>query len=329
MKEALYYEKLDGKKVRCILCPNLCIIADGDFGSCRSRKNVSGVLIAVNYGRTVSLNLDPIEKKPLYHYHPGSQILSLGANSCNLHCRFCQNYQSSQEDCPTQVLLPDALLDIMLRKDLKQVAFTYTEPFTWYEYILDCGKLLTEKGIRLVLVTNGYINPEPLNELLPYIDAMNIDLKSSRDDFYKKVCGGRLQPILDTVRTASGKCHVELTNLVIPGLNDSEQDISALIDLVAEINPDIPLHFSRYYPQYKCEQPVTPVETLLAAINKAKEKLNYVYAGNIAAGEHSDTHCPICGKHLISRGFTGIVTKGLTAGKCSSCTTEIYGQFDA
>lgn len=329
MKEALYYEKLEDRKVRCNLCPNFCIIADGKFGSCRSRKNVSGVLIAVNYGRTVSLNLDPIEKKPLYHYYPGSQILSLGANSCNLKCQFCQNYEISQEDCPTKVLLPDKLLDILLRKNLKQVAFTYTEPFTWYEYILDCGKLHVEKGIRLVLVTNGYINQEPLKELLPFVDAMNIDLKSSREDFYVKICGGKLKPVLETIRTATEHCHVELTNLIIPDLNDSEDDILELIDLVAKINPDIPLHFSRYYPQYKCEQPATPVETLLKAYNCASQKLNYVYVGNITAGEYSDTHCPNCRQLLISRSFLGIRTDKIKSGKCSKCGKVIYGKFDA
>lgn len=327
MKEALYYDKLDDKAVKCNLCPNYCYVKDGSFGSCRSRKNVSGVLVATNYGRTVSIAFDPIEKKPLYHYYPGTQILSLGANSCNLQCDFCQNYQISQEDCSTQILLPDELIDIMLRKNLKQVAFTYTEPFTWYEYIIDCGKKLTEQGIKLILVTNGYVNQEPLKELLPYIDAMNIDLKSSRDDFYTKICRGKLEPVMETIKTAAKHCHVELTNLIIPGLNDAEDEIQELVSIVAEINPDIPLHLSRYYPQYKCTQPSTPVQTLLNAYQKAKQRLSYVYVGNIPTGEYSDTFCPKCSSHLIHRSHFISESHNIKLGKCYSCGHEIYGRF--
>jgi len=327
MKEALWYEKLYDKSVRCELCPNFCLIPDGSLGSCRSRKNVSGVLVALNYGRTVSINFDSIEKKPLYHYYPGSQILSLGANSCNLHCEFCQNYEISQEDCPTKVLLPAELLDIMLRKNLKQVAFTYTEPFTWFEYILDCGKILVENGIRLVLVTNGYINQEPLLELLPYIDAMNIDFKSSSKDFYQNICKGKLEPVTECIKTSVKSCHIELTNLIIPSLNDSTQQIADLVNIVSQINSDIPLHLSRYYPRYKCERPMTPIDTLLQASQIAKKKLSYVYIGNIPSGEYSDTHCPKCNAHLISRSFLSVNLDKIQIGKCSACGHVIYGRF--
>lgn len=327
MHEARFYEKVGEGAVRCLLCPNQCLIRDGKFGSCRSRKNVAGVLMAVNYARTVSLNLDPIEKKPLYHYYPGSQILSLGANSCNLHCQFCQNFEISQEDCPTRVLSPEDLLDILLRKHQNAVAFTYTEPFTWYEYIYDCGKLLTPKGIKLVLVTNGYIEQEPLRELLPYVDAMNIDLKSIRPEFHQKICAGKLDPVLATIRTAAQACHVELTNLLIPGLNDSEEEIRDLVGFVAEVDRNIPLHFSRYYPRWQCELPATPESTLFLAYGIAAQKLNYVYLGNIASGEHSDTHCPNCQAHLISRSFLSIDTHFMQGDKCSKCGFKIYGRF--
>jgi len=305
----------------------MCFIKDGQWGSCRSRKNFAGVLFAVNFGRTVSMNLDPIEKKPLYHYHPGSQVLSLGPNSCNLHCDFCQNYEISQEHCLTTVIQPDQLLDILLRKGITQVAFTYTEPFTWFEYILECGKLFQDKGIRIVLVTNGYINREPLVEILPYIDAMNIDLKSMDEDFYSKACKGKRQPILDTIIASAASCHIELTNLLIPGLNDACDDIRKLVDFVNNLNPEVPLHFSRYYPHWKCHQPITPEATLFKAYELAMKKLKFVYLGNISSGEHSDTHCPNCKRLLVSRGFLSVDTHNLRGNHCSNCNSGIYGRF--
>lgn len=327
MKEALYWEKLDNNKVKCNLCPNYCVLSDGQVSTCNSRKNVSGVLIAFNYARTVSLNMDPIEKKPLYHYYPGTRIFSLGPNSCNLHCQFCQNYEISQEECPTKVISPEDLLDLTLRQNLDQVAFTYTEPFTWYEYIYDCAKLLSEHKIKTVLVTNGYINPEPLIVLLPYIDAMNIDLKSIRPDFYRKICKGKLEPVLETIRLSAKACHVELTNLLIPDLNDTEDEIEELVNFVADVNPSIPLHFSRYYPQWKCSQPPTPEKTLLKAYEIASSKLKYVYLGNIQPGKYSDTYCPSCSKLLISRGIFSASKEGMKGNKCSGCGYTIYGRF--
>jgi len=355
MKEALYYEKQADHTIRCLLCPNFCTIAEGKSGSCRSRKNIEGTLYATNYGRTTSLNIDPIEKKPLYHYYPGSMILSLGANSCNLHCEFCQNYEISQSDCPTSALSPSELLEILLRKDLKQVAFTYTEPFTWYEFIHDCAKLFQPHDIRIVLVTNGYINPEPLAELLPYLDAMNIDLKSINADFYKKVCQGSLQPVLSTIRTAFTDCHIELTNLLIPDLNDKESEIQALVDFVAEVNPHIPLHFSKYFPRWKCNQPATSDATLINAYQLAKEKLSYVYLGNMQTDKYCNTSCPRCNKLLIDRSLNPVRSVAFQSYNCieaalpfdklrvthcpqinksnqnsrCSCGFEIYGRFDA
>jgi pyruvate formate lyase activating enzyme len=354
MKEALYYEKQTDNSVRCLLCPNFCRIAEGKSGSCRSRKNIKGTLYAINYGRTTSLSLDPIEKKPLYHYYPGSQILSLGANSCNLHCEFCQNYEISQAECPTSALSPSELLQIMQEKNLKQVAFTYTEPFTWYEFILDCAKLFQPHDIKIVLVTNGYINPEPLAELLPSIDAMNIDLKSINADFYKKICHGNLKPILETIKTAFASCHIELTNLLIPGLNDKENEIQTLIDFVAEVNLNIPLNFSKYFPRWKCKQPATSDVALISAYKLAKEKLSYVYIGNMQTDKYSNTSCPNCNKLLIDRSRNSVrsvgfqscissisalpfdklrVTHCSTTDKfkqniCDSCGFEIYGRFD-
>jgi pyruvate formate lyase activating enzyme len=327
MKEAMYYHRLDDSRVQCELCPNLCNIPEGSFGSCRSRKNIEGKLIAVNYAQTTSVNLDPIEKKPLYHYHPGSTILSLGPNSCNLHCAFCQNFEISQEECPTKEILPDELLQLLRKHDLDQIAFTYTEPLTWYEYLLDCGKLFRENDIHMVLVSNGYINQAPLKELLPFIDAMNIDLKSSSDVFYKDTCLGSITPVLETIRTASALCHVEITNLLIPELNDTEAEIRTLVDFIADINPEIPLHFSRYFPRYKCKQEVTPENTLLKAYKIAKEKLPFVYLGNTNNDLNINTYCPSCGTQLIEREFNTVKVENLTNDSCTVCGTKIYGHF--
>lgn len=330
MKEALYYIKTDTDNiVQCLLCPNLCKIYDGMYGSCRSRKNVSGVLIATNYNRTVAFNLDPIEKKPLYHYYPGSQIVSIGANSCNLHCSFCQNYEISQKDVQTKVLSPEELLDILIREGQKRVAFTYTEPFTWFEYILDCGKLFSKYEIRIVLVTNGYINHEPLEELLPYIDAMNIDLKSMDESFYTNICAGKLQPVLDTIIASADNCHIEITNLLIPGHNDSTESVSKLVDFVASINNDIPLHFSRYFPRWKMTLPETPLESLLSAYTIAKQKLRYVYIGNTQPEGYSDTRCPVCNNVLISRRNFYNPNSNLRNGRCNNCGNVIYGRFES
>ena len=327
MKEALYYLKSEDNAVKCLLCPNFCVIQPGKSGSCRSRDNIDGKLYATNYRQTVSFNLDPIEKKPLYHYHPGSLILSMGPNSCNLHCDFCQNFEISQSSSHTSFLSPEDLLDIILKKRYKQIAFTYTEPFTWYEYILDCGKLFKPNNIKIVLVTNGYINPEPLAELLPYIDAMNIDLKGFDQDFYHKECRGSLQPVLETIKTASMHCHIELTNLLIPNLNDGAEVIEQLVDFVAGVNKQIPLHFSRYFPRWNCNEPVTPMETLLLAYRIAKHKLDYVYLGNIQSGDYANTYCPSCNALLIDRTLDSAICTGLNDGKCSKCGQVIYGKF--
>jgi pyruvate formate lyase activating enzyme len=328
MKEARYYEKLSEYAVKCLLCPNFCVITNGNWGSCRGRQNINGVLFANNYAKVVAINLDPIEKKPLYHFYPSSSILSLGSNSCNLKCSFCQNYEISQMERPTKEISPQELLDIALSRDVNQVAFTYTEPFTWFEYILDCSKLLKKAGTRIVLVTNGYVNQEPLLELLPYIDAMNIDLKSMDDKFYHKVCQGSLKPVLNTIQTAYNHCHIEITNLVIPNLNDSLEKISELVQFIAELSSEIPLHFSRYFPCWKCKEPVTPAETLISACDLAIEKLSFVYIGNMDSGDRLHTHCPKCKAELIVRNNYHVDYKNMKGNECSLCGYKIYGRYN-
>ena len=294
MHQALYYDKLltedrrqkteDGSQkpfVKCLLCPHSCIIAPGKTGICRARKNIDGVLYAINYGECVSLCMDPIEKKPLYHFYPGSQILSTAPNSCNLVCPFCQNAEISQSNAPTQYISPEKLVDMAVSKNSVGIAYTYTEPFTWYEYLLDTAKLAHKQGLKNVIVTNGMINEKPLVELLPYIDAANIDLKSMDDGFYKNILHGELETVLNTIRITKKYWHIEITNLIVPNYNDSIELLTQLVDFVASIGIDTPLHFSRYFPHYKLTIPPTPIETLHLAYRIAKEKLQYVYLGNV------------------------------------------------
>lgn len=283
MKEALYYSKLDSKKVHCHLCPNECIIADSKRGSCGVRINKAGTLYSEIYGKTTSVALDPVEKKPLYHYHPEEYILSLGTKGCNFHCDFCQNWNISQDlNAPTEDITSQQIIDKAKEYGSFGIAYTYNEPFIWYEFVLDTAKLAQANKLENVLVTNGYVNMEPLEEMIPYIDAMNIDLKSIDEEFYSKICKGKLQPVLEVIKRAVKSCHIELTNLIIPTLNDSEDQIRRLVDWVYDnAGPNVPMHFSRYFPCYKMNLPPTPVETLKMAERIARAKLKYVYLGNM------------------------------------------------
>ncbi len=323
MHDAIYFEKLEGDRVRCTLCPHGCIISEGKRGICRGRKNVGGILKATNYAETVSIALDPIEKKPLYHFYPGRDILSIGANGCNFACNFCQNWEIAQADVPTRHLSPEEAVSLALKNNSIGIAYTYTEPLIWYEYLLDTAKIVRSKGLKNVLVSNGYINEAPLRELLPLIDAMNIDVKSMDEAFYKKECKGSLAPVLRSVELASKETHVEVTNLIIPGLNDSDDNFKRLADWLSSISPDIPLHFSAYRPCYKCTAPPTPDSTLLRARGIASKKLNYVYLGNSRLKEGSDTICPNCGKAVIKRSGFSVSRNDIVGGRCSFCQESI------
>jgi pyruvate formate lyase activating enzyme len=317
--EASYYESLENDSVRCILCPNYCTIADGKKGVCRIRSNRGGKLYADAYGEAVSLSVDPVEKKPLYHFHPSKPILSTGPNGCNFRCSFCQNSSISQHVVPTRHVTPEMLTEFASRDGSIGVAYTYTEPFIWFEYIRDAGRIIHEKGMVNVLVTNGYVNEEPLRELLPIVDAMNVDIKSMRPDFYKKVCGGKLEDVLRTVEIAHELCHIEVTNLVITNYNDTDEDFEKLAGWVSSINPSIPVHFSRYFPQYKFTEPQTPISTLNRAYEIARSKLSYVYVGNAAIEDASDTFCPKCRNLLIKRLHYSVITDGIKDGVCEVC----------
>ena len=313
--------------VRCTLCPNYCVIPINFSGKCRKRYNISNVLYTQNYAETISLSLDPIEKKPLYHFYPGEKILSLGSNSCNLSCQFCQNYMSSQKECDTQTISPDDLLDICLKNNINHVAFTYTEPFTWYEYIYDSARLLKNNNISVVLVTNAYVNPEPLKKIIPYITSMNIDLKSFSESFYKTVCGGKLKPILKTIEYVAALVHLEITLLLIPSLNDNPDELEQLFLFIKNINQDIPLHISKYYPRYMMRINETDETELLNIVKESKKFLNFVYPGNIINQSFSNTYCPKCNSILIERQFHQIRILNLKDNQCSICGNIIKGIY--
>ncbi len=324
MHECLYYEK-NGDRIDCKLCPFGCRIAAGKTGRCKVRKHEDGRLVSLNYGRVTAANLDPIEKKPLYHFHPGELILSVGTFGCNLTCAFCQNWNISQQKPPTQELLPQAAADIAdaQRADGNiGIAYTYNEPLIWYEYVLETAKLVHERGMLNVLVTNGIVEPEPLEELLPFIDAMNVDIKSIQPDFYRRLCGGDGQAARRTVETAWGRCAVEITNLVIPGENDSDEDLIGLFDWAASVSPRLPVHLSRYHPQYKMTNPATPEGTLRRAYELARERLDFVYVGNMHINGTTDTVCPKCGETAVER--NGFTARALTRdGNCPSCGEDL------
>ncbi|HBC95441.1 MAG TPA: AmmeMemoRadiSam system radical SAM enzyme [Clostridium sp.] len=282
--EAKFYEKLNGNRIHCCLCPHNCIINENNFGKCKVRTNENGKLFTINYGEITSIALDPIEKKPLYYFKPSTYILSAGSFGCNFTCSFCQNYSISQFRARSQFLSPKQLVEAILTvKNNIGIAFTYNEPSIWYEYVYDCAKLLkeTEQSSSVVLVTNGYINEEPLKKLIPYVDAMNIDLKGFSSKYYNDICGGSLNPVLNTIRIASKICHVEITNLLVTGENDNIDEVESIARFLSSIDKNIPLHLTRYFPQYKASKPPTDIKFMLEARETAEKYLNRVRLGNI------------------------------------------------
>lgn len=324
-KEAQFYERLDGDRVKCWLCPHHCVIKAGQSGLCRSRINENGQLIALNYAEVAALALDPIEKKPLYHFYPGKNILSVGTFGCNLSCGFCQNYILAHGQPDTRIIEPEQMADLAGKSRQQQsigLAFTYNEPLIWYEYLLDTARLLKEKDLKVVLVSNGYIEAEPLGFLLPYVDAINIDVKAFNQDFYKKLCRAGLGEVMNTVEQAAPRCHVEITSLIIPNENDNMEEIRQMSQWLAGINPFIPLHLSRYHPAYKFKQEATPAHTLEQARQVAQEYLKYVFVGNLP-GPDNNSYCPKCEALLINREGYHTQIIGLDQGRCKTCGKEI------
>lgn len=305
---ASYREKLAGDTVRCILCPHCCILHDGKTGICRTRVNFEGELYSLSYGNPCSISVDPIEKKPLFHFFPGSKIYSLATAGCNFHCLNCQNWSISQEFPSEQRrynLSPEDVVKEALLHNTGSIAFTYTEPTVFYEYSSDIAKIAREKGVKTVLISNGYINEKPLLELCRWLNAANIDLKCFDDSIYKKLTGGKLQPVLDTLKTLKNNgVWLEITNLIIPGWSDSPEMIKAMCEWLADNGfKDTPLHFSRFFPTYRLSQLLPTPERSLVKAREIAEKagIKYVYIGNIPDLHGENTSCPACGHRLVER----------------------------
>ena len=319
----MFYEK-QGDKIKCNLCPHGCTIKEGEYGLCSVRTNKNGGLKTINYGEITSLSQDPIEKKPLYHFKPGKDILSVGSFGCNFTCGFCQNASISQFKAKSEFMSSEKLIEVILSLENNiGIAFTYNEPSIWYEYVYDTAKQLksSHPDSKVVLVTNGYIQPDPLIKLLPYVDAMNIDLKAFNDKYYNGICGGKLDPVLDTIKVAYKQCHMEITTLLVNNENDSADEVEEIAVFLGNIDRNIPLHLSRYFPNYKMENPPTKVDIMINAKKIAQKYLNYVYLGNLAAADTS-TYCPKCGVELINREGYSIQVK-TTGDICPSCGFKI------
>ncbi|MEW6221760.1 MAG: AmmeMemoRadiSam system radical SAM enzyme [Candidatus Hadarchaeota archaeon] len=330
-KVAKFWKEMPGGKVGCSLCPWRCTIADGKVGVCRARKNEGGKLYSLVYGSLVSMAVDPIEKKPFYHFYPGSTSFSISAPGCNFSCGHCQNWsisQASVESVPFEDVPPEKVIELAKRYGCKGISHTYTEPTIWSEYAIDVGKLAHRSGLYNSFVTNGYITIEALEELGPYLDASNVDVKAFTDRFYKEVCHvAGIRPVLATCEwLVENDKHLEVTYLVIPGENDSSEEIYKFCKWAAEkLGPNVPIHFSRFYPHYRmADREPTPVRTLEGALDIAKKAgLLYVYIGNVPGHEFDNTYCPKCGEMLVERQGFDILQYKLKDHKCHKCGAEI------
>ncbi len=334
MKEALFYSAAADGKTICGLCNHRCQIKPGKRGICGVRENQDGKLYSLVYGRLVSGNTDPIEKKPLFHFLPGTTSYSIATVGCNFHCQHCQNYQISQYphlsagEITGNTRSPEQVVGAALSAGSASISYTYVEPTIFYEFAYDCCVLAHEQGLKNVFVSNGYMTPEVSRHLAPVLDGINIDIKAFSDGFYKKICKARLQPVLDNVRLMHELgVWVEVTTLLIPGLNDSSAELQQLARFIKDVDPTIPWHVTAFYPTYKLtDRPPTPVETLRKARDIGlKEGLSFVYEGNIPGEGGENTYCPNCGTEIISR--YGMSTRAIKMqeGRCGSCQQVIQG----
>ncbi len=314
-----YYHR-EGSRICCEICPAKCLLDEGEIGVCGGRQVIDGDLIAVNYAQVCSLQLDSIEKKPLYHFFPGSEILSVGPNGCNLSCDWCLNWKITQNVAPTRTVMPVDLADMVDALDGIGVAYTYAEPLIWYEYVMDAGRILQERGLVNIFISNGYISPQPLRDIMTIADAFNIDLKADNDACYSSHCGGRLEDVQRTIRMVleAGK-HLEISHLMVSGVNDDFHKLEKLVDWLYTLDHKIPLHLKRYSPAYKHDAPTTSTDFLLKAFEIAKAKLEYVYLGNDTTPESKDSFCPNCRNLLIKRRDFGVEVLGLERDNCKGC----------
>ncbi len=334
MKECKYYKELKNNKVQCTLCPNFCVIKNNEVGRCKTRKNVNGKLVSLVYGKPCAAHVDKIEKKPLYHFLPGTLSFSIGTAGCTMRCVCCQNWEISQskpEEVPSFDLSPENVVKEAIKSKCKSIAFTYTEPTgTAIEYCLDIAKIGKDKKIKSVIVSNGYINKKPLIELCKVIDAANIDFKAFNDKFYKEICDGKLEPVLEALKILKkNKIWLELTYLIIPGENDDMKEIERMCKWIKEnLGKEVPIHFSRFFPMYKMlDKNPTPLKTLLKAKEIARKYLDYVYIGNIKTQKGENTYCPKCNKLLIERDGFRVLQNNIKNGRCK-CGEEIPGIWE-
>lgn len=333
MKIALFFEKIEDNRVHCFLCAHQCRINEGKFGVCGVRQNIKGELYSLSYGRLIAANIDPIEKKPLYHFLPGTLSYSIATLGCNFKCGFCQNWQISQEkDLSLNKGREAASLEIVnsaADNRCKSISYTYTEPTIFFEYALEIAKAAKAKGLRNVFVTNGYMAKEAILEIKPYLDAANIDLKAFSDDFYRKACGGRLGPVLDSIRFMHELgIWIEITTLIVPGLNDSREELEGIAAFIYNVDKKIPWHISRFHPDYKMlDNASTPPETLELAkkIGEARG-LRYVYIGNVSQEEN--TFCYNCKKPVIKRFVFDLRENNLEGNRCKYCNSVIDGVYN-
>lgn len=322
-------------KVKCVLCPRECKLKNGERGDCRARMNINGRLQTLVYGKPCAVHIDPIEKKPLFHYLPGTGSFSIATAGCNLHCMYCQNWEISQrepENTRNIDLSPEEVVRQALATNCRTVAYTYSEPVIFFEYCADTGRLAHKNGILNVWVTAAYINPEPLKEAVTFVDAANIDLKGITDKFYKTMSKGKLQPVLDAIKTMrEAGIWVELTNLVVPTYNDTTKDFSGLCNwIVDNVGVEVPLHFSKFWPTFQLKNlPPTPVEVLTYARDFAMSKgIHYVYVGNVPWHEGNNTYCPDCKNIVIARRGYMILEYNLIGGRCKFCDHVIPGRWE-
>ncbi|MBW1997702.1 MAG: AmmeMemoRadiSam system radical SAM enzyme [Deltaproteobacteria bacterium] len=333
MKEAYLYEKLEGGKVRCLLCNHRCLIKDGARGICQVRENQGGSLFSLVYAKVIARHVDPIEKKPLFHFLPGSKSYSIATVGCNFRCAFCQNADISQLPSDHgqiwgEDMWPEALANEAAKSGSATIAYTYTEPTIYFELALDTARLAVSEGIRNVFVTNGYMTEEALREIYPDLHGANVDLKSFTEKFYKERCGAKLDPVKKTLGLMKDMgVWLEITTLLIPGLNDSREELAQLAKFIAELSPDIPWHISRFHPTYRLlDVPPTPPESIRRARDIGYEAgLKYVYSGNVPGDEGEKTFCHACGKMLIDRFGFYVRQNRVTEGRCPDCDAEIPG----